>query len=95
MEQRGLVSRMTHTGSQLIMIIKTEKMQHRTLWDINGEVPEVRGGAKGNRSKKRTTTSVLERWLKRPGAPGKGTLAADNRQVGKDNRGENNKQEES
>ena len=53
--------------------------------------PEVRGGAKGNRGKKRTTTSVLERWLKRPGALRKDTLAADNRQVGKDNRGGNNK----
>ena len=53
-----------------------------------GLEPEVRGGAKGQKGKKKTSTSVLERWLKRPGASRSGTQAADNEQGGNGNRGD-------
>ena len=59
-----------------------------TSGGATGLEPEVRGGAKEQKEKKKKTpTSVLERWLNRPGASRSGTQAADVRQGGKGNRG--------
>ena len=62
-----------------------------TSGGATGHEPEVRGGAKELKGKKKTTTSVLERWLKRPGASRSETQAADNGQGGKDTRGDSTK----
>ena len=62
-----------------------------TSGGATGLEPEVRGGAKGQKGKKKTSTSVLERWLKRPGASRSGTQAADDKQGGNGNRGDKNK----
>ena len=62
-----------------------------TSGGATGLEPEVRGGAKEQKGKKKTSTSVLERWLNRPGASRSGTKAADDKQEGNGNRGDRNK----
>ena len=56
---------------------------------VTGPEPEVCGGARGYRGKKKTNPSVLERWLQRPGGPGEETQVAGKEQGGSGTRGEN------
>ena len=51
-----------------------------------GLEPEERGGAREQKGRKKATTSVLERWLQRPGATRNGTQAVGRGKGGKDTR---------